>query len=109
VLRRTEDALAEEAVALRLERAVVDRLRLGDLARGPVADLLARGKPNANSVEIVDVDQLEIASFYESWCHNGCSFAERAGLAGEAGEGLRGLEFGDGAHYSSISRSMSST
>src|SRR5581483_2714239 len=39
VLRRTEDALAEEAVALGLERAVVDRLRLGDLARRPVADL----------------------------------------------------------------------
>ena len=32
VLRRTEDALAEEAVLLGLERAVVDRLRLGDLA-----------------------------------------------------------------------------
>ncbi len=33
VLGRTEDALAEEAVALGLERAVVDGLRLGDLAR----------------------------------------------------------------------------
>ena len=32
VLGRTEDALAEEAVLLRLERAVVDRLGLGDLA-----------------------------------------------------------------------------
>ena len=32
VLRRTEDALAEEAVALGLERAVVDRLGLRDLA-----------------------------------------------------------------------------
>src|SRR5262249_49125810 len=45
VPRRAEDALAEEAVALGLERAVVDGLRLRDLARGPVADLLARGKP----------------------------------------------------------------
>src|SRR4030095_5923961 len=57
VLRRTEDALAEETVTLRLERAVVDRLRLGDLARGPVADLLAGRKPDANGVEIIDVDQ----------------------------------------------------
>src|SRR4029078_7153556 len=56
VLRRTEDALAEEAVALGLERAVVDRFRLGDLARGPVADLLARSEPDPNCVEVVDVD-----------------------------------------------------
>src|SRR5262249_13332491 len=33
VLRGTEDALAEETVTLRLERAVVDRLGLGHLAR----------------------------------------------------------------------------
>src|SRR5439155_615686 len=60
VLRRTKDALAEETVALRLERAVVDRLRLGHLAGGPVADLLAGGKPDANGVEIVDVDQARV-------------------------------------------------
>src|SRR5205814_5170370 len=53
VLRRTEDALAEETVALGLERAVVDCLRLGDLAGGPVANLLAGRKPDANGVEIV--------------------------------------------------------
>ncbi len=40
VLGGTEDALAEEAVLLRLERAVVDRLRLGDLAGAPAANLL---------------------------------------------------------------------
>ena len=41
VLDRTEDALAEQAVLLRLERAVVDRLGLGDLApRPPVAEAL---------------------------------------------------------------------
>jgi hypothetical protein len=57
VLRRTEDALAEQTVALGLERAVVDRLRLRYLAGGPVADLLARGKPDANGVEFIDVDQ----------------------------------------------------
>src|SRR5205823_3483128 len=58
VLCRTEDALAEEPVALRLQRPVVDRLGLGDFARGPVADLLARRQPNANRVKVVDIDQL---------------------------------------------------
>ena len=38
VLGRTEDLLAEEAVLLGLERAVVDGLRLLDLAVGPRAD-----------------------------------------------------------------------
>ncbi len=40
VLGRAEDALAEQAVLLGLERAVVDRLRLGDLAGAPTTDLL---------------------------------------------------------------------
>jgi hypothetical protein len=35
VLDRAEDARAEQAVALGLERPVVDRLRLLDLAEGP--------------------------------------------------------------------------
>src|SRR5205807_3242944 len=57
VLGRTEDALAEETVALRLERAVVDRLRLRYLARRPVPDLLAGCKPDPDCIEIIDVDQ----------------------------------------------------
>src|SRR5262245_24603052 len=57
VLRRTEDALAEESVTLRLERAVVDRFGLRYLAGRPIADLLARGKPDLDGIEIVDVDQ----------------------------------------------------
>ena len=40
VLDRAEDARAEQAVTLGLERAVVDRLRLLDLAEGPAADLV---------------------------------------------------------------------
>src|SRR5204862_7577119 len=51
VLRGSEDALAEEPVLLRLQRAVVDRLGLGDLARRPVTDLLARREPDADRVE----------------------------------------------------------
>ena len=44
VLGRTEDALAEQAVALGLERAVVDRLRLFDFAVGPRPDHIGRCK-----------------------------------------------------------------
>src|SRR5205085_5397736 len=62
---RPEDALAEETVTLGLERAVVDRLRLRDLTRRPVADLLAGGKPDPNCVEIVDVDQVQSLLVFE--------------------------------------------
>ena len=56
VLGRTEDALAEEPVLLGLERAVVDRLGLGHLARAPAADLLGGGEGDLDGVEVVDVD-----------------------------------------------------
>ena len=69
VLHRTEDALAEEAILLRLERPVVDGLGLGDLAPRPpgteaghlqpltfllvlgAADLLGGGDPDLDVVE----------------------------------------------------------
>src|SRR5206468_4810646 len=57
VLGRTEDALAEEPVALGLERAVVDGLGLRYLAGGPVANLLGRRETDSDRVELVDVDQ----------------------------------------------------
>ena len=57
VLRGTEDTLAEQAVLLGLQGAVVDRLRLRDLAGRPVADLLRRREPDPDRVEVVDVDQ----------------------------------------------------
>src|SRR5205085_7000925 len=66
VLRRAEDALAEEPVALGLQRAVVDRFRLGDLAGRPVANLLARREPDTDRVEIIDVDQVLSAPSYSS-------------------------------------------
>src|SRR6185503_17441255 len=59
VLRGTEDALAEETVALGLERAVVDRLGLRYLARRPVANLLRRRETDPDRVELIDVDQVE--------------------------------------------------
>jgi hypothetical protein len=73
VLRRTEDALAEQTVTLRLERAVVDRLRLRYLAGGPVADLLARGKADANGVEFIDVDQRVSLLLHLEICSWSCS------------------------------------
>ena len=51
ILDRTEDARAEQAVTLGLERAVVDRLRLLDLAERPAADLVGRGDADADLVE----------------------------------------------------------
>src|SRR5262249_9362347 len=60
VLRRTEDALAEEAVPLGLERAVVDRLRLRHFSGRPVANLLARRQSDPDGVEIIDVDQVSV-------------------------------------------------
>ena len=51
VLDRSEDLRAEQTVTLRLERAVVDRLRLLDLAMRPLADLLRRGEHDADRAE----------------------------------------------------------
>ena len=48
VLHRTENLRAKEAVALGLERSVVDRLRLLDLAVRPLADLLGRRERDTN-------------------------------------------------------------
>jgi hypothetical protein len=51
VLHRPEDLGAEEPVPLRLERAVVDGLRLLDLAVRPLADLLGRGQGDPDGGE----------------------------------------------------------
>ena len=52
----TEDLLAEEAVTLGLERAVVDRLRLLDLAVAPRADVIRGGQADPKLVEEVHVE-----------------------------------------------------
>ena len=51
ILHRPEDARAEQPVALRLEGAVVDRLRLFDLAVRPAQDLIRAGERNLDPVE----------------------------------------------------------
>ena len=54
VLHRPEDLRAEQAVALGLERAVVDRLRLLDLAVRPRTDHLRRCQPDLDRVKVLD-------------------------------------------------------
>src|SRR3984885_5565891 len=52
---RTEDLLAEEPVLFRLERAVVNGLRLLDLTVRPLPDVLGGGEADAQVIEEVDV------------------------------------------------------
>ena len=58
VLRGPENALAEQAVALRLQGAVVDGLGLLHFAVAPLADLFGRGE--------ADFDRIECVEFHES-------------------------------------------
>ena len=53
VLGRSKNALAVQAVALRLQGAVVDGLGLLHLTVAPLADLLRRGKADFNGIENV--------------------------------------------------------
>ena len=48
----SEDAGAEQAIAFGLERAVVDRLRLGDLTVRPRANLLGRRELDLDRVKV---------------------------------------------------------
>src|SRR5690348_6795014 len=52
VRHRTENAGTEQAVALRLESAVIDGFRLGDFAVRPAADLFRGRNADLNGVEI---------------------------------------------------------
>src|SRR5689334_5595866 len=58
VLDRPEDAGAEQPVTLRLEGAVVDRLRLLDLAERPRPDALGTGDRDANLIESLRTGRL---------------------------------------------------
>ena len=60
VTRRTEDALAEETALLRLERAVIDRLRVLHLAVGPRADVLRACDGDANLIEVFGLLVVEV-------------------------------------------------
>jgi len=52
ILDRAEDLGAEQAVALRLERAIVDGFRLFHFAVRPGADFLRRRQANLDGVEL---------------------------------------------------------
>ena len=86
VLGGTEDALAEETVLLGLERAVVDRLGLGHLARAPGADLLGGGEADLDGVEVVDVDHLVP---FRSWVK--LNWGSAGGLRGAEPPGARSV------------------
>src|SRR5450755_759175 len=58
VLDRPEDAGAEQAIAFRLECAVVDRFRLLDLAEGPGTDTLRAGDRDADLIEALRTGRL---------------------------------------------------
>ena len=62
----TEDLLAEEAVTLGLERAVVDGLRLLDLAVAPRTDVVRGGQADLKLVEEVHVEHDGYLSFVSS-------------------------------------------
>src|SRR3954451_1998061 len=49
---RAEDAGAEQAVALGLERAVVDGFRLCDFAMRPAPDFFRRGQTDSDRIEV---------------------------------------------------------
>ncbi|SLD06273.1 Uncharacterised protein [Mycobacteroides abscessus subsp. massiliense] len=62
VASRSEDLLAEQAVLLGLERAVVDGLRLLDFAEGPVSDVIRRREADTEFIEEVDVEHVNSLS-----------------------------------------------
>src|SRR5690606_14748271 len=79
----TEDPLAEQAVLLGLERAVVDRLGLLHLSVRPATDLRCRGQADVELVEDIDVEQ---GFLLPSVCHRV-----------ESKQGRRGCRDGDAA------------
>src|SRR5690348_12677972 len=58
VLHRPEDLRAEESVALRLERTIVDGLRLLHLAVGPGTDHLRRCEADLDRIEMLNRSML---------------------------------------------------
>ena len=54
VLDRSEYLGAEQTITFRLERTVIDRLRLLDLAKGPRTHHVWRRQPDANRIEVIN-------------------------------------------------------
>src|SRR5437016_8871334 len=88
ILDRAEDAGAEQPIPLRLEGAVVDRLRLLDLAIGPGPDALRAGDRDFDLVEALrardlteDIHQLIHRAFLSRKLRAGRHAAARLGMA----------------------------
>src|SRR5262249_40497054 len=76
VLDRTEDARAEQAVTLRLEGAIVDGLRLFDLAVGPRQNLLRARNRDADLVEDLS-RHLRAEKIHDLLIHSSLRFRRR--------------------------------
>ena len=63
VLGRSEDTLAEKAIALRLERTIIDRFRLFNLTVGPALDGLRRCQANTDRFEMIHFKHIFAISF----------------------------------------------
>ena len=70
VAGRTEDAFAEQAAFFRLERAVVDRLRILDFALGPGADGVGRSDGDGDLIETDGAFFSRAILAQESFVHN---------------------------------------
>ena len=78
VAGRSEDLLAEQAVLLRTQRAVVDRLGLLHLTVRPRSDVVGGGQPDLELVEHVDVEHLRSYFSRRSSCRScGCESGRR--------------------------------
>ena len=72
VLDGSEDLLAEEAVLLRLQRAVVDGLGLLDLAVRPLANLVSACERDFDRIELGVIEICHVATPYlPKWCRSG--------------------------------------
>src|SRR6185369_11140539 len=66
VLYRTEDAFTKQAALFRLERAVIDRLRVFDFPFGPGPDVFGRRDLNGHVIDqihLIQAQQLTSALF----------------------------------------------
>ena len=103
---RPEDLRAEQAVAFRLEGAVVDRLGLGHLAKRPLLDLVGRRQADADRVEVGPEGRLAVG---EAWSH--VHQPSNTGSAGAASSvssaGLRLVEISSTSRHNDCSSRMS--
>src|SRR5690606_23140935 len=95
VLDRAEDAGAEKPVPLRLEGAVVDRLRLFDLAIGPGQDLVRAGDGNTDLIKDLRRRLRRIEDIRDLLIHSTVSF-DAAGRVSQLPAGTACKSFGFG-------------